>query len=750
MEAQLVDIFNLNNNTVVGGGLFLNSNTIITCAHVVNSALGRQKNDFSRPLESAYININFSFAPKCRKYFTANISIWNYSAANKRKTDYAILKITNSEEWNMLQDRQITCPVATCSDYWGNKSRIYGYPAGITGLWVEGKPLSRDGDGLLQVKTDSPIQEGFSGYPIFDEKLNGFTGIICGGISSTLSYAIPFELIMQDVPLDQAIVKKFNRKVHGVLRNIVRRDEYLDKIEEVLNEFSICIVTAASGFGKTTLCETYYREYEGIKKTFDQRIELTDIDLKNFNGLLYIDDYSENNIIRNTLEANNSFKILINCKSTSAALNILRGKGLYPWQNQIIITLNGFSKDEARYLMLTYGSEDNLSEYEIQRYIEFTKGCPMALKGLCMLLQAEQLDTSILNNNVFDAQKAFHTVMNEYLKINEFRKTVLAVLCSIPFRGMNLSALAFLLGESKQMISEALKDIVGLGYILEYQKNNKIFFSESVLVAHEMLKRMFENHFESSKELKRLYRKYNADYFEYISSQLPESIDIISKIDAFVCGIRGSFKIIWETDEFTENEWKQIHDQDVTWNQYSNELQRKARYQNNEQDYFFKKLDDVKQKAKNLFPENVNDALIKLIVEYFRTTIESADCSELIGLGQAFARLPVNKLLGDTIWKGLCNSDGWAKACCIRAAVLHSKKDNLIINNKRIAELKQWLCQQTTYASGPDFDLCAAVGGLLYLGEEEDVLGIITSVQYTNAIQITGLSDLAVLVYFAI
>jgi hypothetical protein len=748
-KGQLVDIFDDNDN-VVGGGLYIDIDHVVTCAHVVNTALGRVGN-FQVPVNSV-IKVNFSFDEKCNESFVCIVKEWHYKENEKRKTDFAVLKIVHSCNYELLNERSSTCIIKTSNDYWGNDSRLYGRPEGVKGDWVQANLLDYDGDGLLKIHLKAPIGKGFSGYPVYCSTTKGYVGLIWGGRDGfpDTAYAIMFDKILPIIPSLNAYSSRIAKSTTlGPLCNIVRRENYFRTIDDSLERFDICIVVAASGFGKSTLCDTYMREYIGGKKSFFQRLDTQRVDLTGFSGVFYLDDYSDNNLMKNVLNESVPFKILLSCKSPTVASDILKKKGLYPWHNQIIVTLNGFSLVEAKELLLSYGCLDELMEVEIENFVNFTKGCPMALKGLVKLLHEGQLNSSnFLSNQELDAEKSFQFILNEYLKIHEATKKILGVLCNVPFIGMNASALASLLGISRNEVDNTIKELIELGYVLEYQKNKR-YFKECLLVPHDLLKKAFSNYFEESKEMKQAYRKYNFDYFNYIISQSIDDADIISRVDAFVCGIRGTFKIMWDNDHYTKEEFRITSDSTITWDKYSPELQNKVRYQVSEQDRFFENFSKVKDRAYNLFPTDLNDNIIEVVVEYFKGSISLADCSELIAIAQAFARFPVNKILGDTIWTGIQNYDDWAVGCCIHAAVRHSKNQSRIINSARVNELKYWLTEKSQHDRGADFDLTAAVGGLIYLDEAEFVFESLTSAEYGYKKTITALSDLPMLVHLA-
>jgi tetratricopeptide (TPR) repeat protein len=157
------------NDTVVGAGFLVTDRHVLTCAHVVTSALGLPHDTPNLP--QADLQLDFPLlAPE--SILTARISHWQPAI------DVAVLELSSGPP---AESRPVR--LVTTNDLWGHSFRALGFPAGYEqGVWASGVLRGRQADGWLQVEdtkeTGYLIAPGFSGGPAWDDVLGGVVGMI--------------------------------------------------------------------------------------------------------------------------------------------------------------------------------------------------------------------------------------------------------------------------------------------------------------------------------------------------------------------------------------------------------------------------------------------------------------------------------------------------------------------------------------------------------------------------------------------
>lgn len=157
------------NGLAVGAGFLIPKDRVITCAHVINIALGRKHETVILPEGS--ISLVF---PRTNVYARGRVIFWDRSA------DYAILTLEKAVN---IQSIKLLNTNTGEIEFWDHGFRAWGFPESIRkrGLFVDGKLRDQLGDGRLQInrKDSTPfIAKGFSGGPIWDEELGGVIGLV--------------------------------------------------------------------------------------------------------------------------------------------------------------------------------------------------------------------------------------------------------------------------------------------------------------------------------------------------------------------------------------------------------------------------------------------------------------------------------------------------------------------------------------------------------------------------------------------
>ena len=164
-------------NQSIGTGFFINSNIIITCAHVVENG------------NTLFFTIPYLSNKKYKlKILCIAPSIDLAILESVEYTSNNFLKLFNSDSIN-IQD-----PI-----------RVIGFPLGQDKIKVTKGIISGIQFGNIQI--DSPINSGNSGGPLINEA-NNVIGIISSKISnaSGVGYAVPTKLLNIFDPIDKSII----------------------------------------------------------------------------------------------------------------------------------------------------------------------------------------------------------------------------------------------------------------------------------------------------------------------------------------------------------------------------------------------------------------------------------------------------------------------------------------------------------------------------------------------------------------
>ncbi|MGW8398015.1 nSTAND1 domain-containing NTPase [Streptomyces lydicus] len=191
----------------VGVGFLVSDTLALTCAHVVSAALGAT--DDTPPAPTARIRVDLPLVAAASSGaaapdVTAAIDHWAPPLPNgggaSGSGDVAVLRLSAPLPGAgpvRLVDAQ---------DLWEHSVRAFGLPAGRPGgLWHAGVLRARQADGWVQADLAGngyPVSRGFSGTPVWDDKLAGVVGMITVAESSQppVSYLIPTSGLLTSWP----------------------------------------------------------------------------------------------------------------------------------------------------------------------------------------------------------------------------------------------------------------------------------------------------------------------------------------------------------------------------------------------------------------------------------------------------------------------------------------------------------------------------------------------------------------------
>ncbi|HBE16585.1 MAG TPA: hypothetical protein DDW51_02950 [Cyanobacteria bacterium UBA11367] len=178
-ESSVVQIFN-SSNKIVGTGFLVSEQHILTCAHVVQTALSLEQ--ISKIQKGDKLQVGFPRVAPGKTYNT-QVIFWQYDRSSTNlppadKQDIAVLELEN-----IAPNGVKPVKLATTEDWWEHSFRVFGFPGGVpNGRWARGELLSILGDRSVQIESINnqgyPIVEGFSGAPIWDDTLKSVVGMV--------------------------------------------------------------------------------------------------------------------------------------------------------------------------------------------------------------------------------------------------------------------------------------------------------------------------------------------------------------------------------------------------------------------------------------------------------------------------------------------------------------------------------------------------------------------------------------------
>lgn len=234
---------------VVGGGFLVAPNMILTCAHVIASALGVDEPPENwRPPEGATVMLDFPLVAPGKR-FPARLVTWR-----RGDRDTAALEIDPAAAKGIPPARLAPMP-----DYRDGLFQAFGFPAGFPqGRYESGPLCGLTADGMVEIRpTDSHkyfVEQGFSGTPASVGK------VVVGMVVATgpkpedrLAYLLPItdlERAWPPLATPYRGLAAFNEDSARWFRG---RDEFTTRILDKLAVEPVVAVVGASGSGKSSV-----------------------------------------------------------------------------------------------------------------------------------------------------------------------------------------------------------------------------------------------------------------------------------------------------------------------------------------------------------------------------------------------------------------------------------------------------------------------------------------------------------------
>ncbi|GHA87750.1 hypothetical protein GCM10010305_34230 [Streptomyces termitum] len=258
----------------VGVGFVVGDKQIVTCAHVVNVALGRSKPDRSRPPEDARVQVEFVLLGDAEGGPVRNfrISAWDPPAsAGQEGRDVAGLTIVGGDE---LPSR--AGPARLLDTQAGDTDvSAFGYPSrparGVNGAWSSCVLRGAVGGGLIQLDAGDEaalrVQPGYSGSPVvvrdrWGDAVVGMLVIAAKDGAAADAYALPLARIAAAWPevLGRTVLPPCPYRglqaftaADAEAGLFVGRDWEVQRLRDMVRIQPLAMVTGPSGVGKSSL-----------------------------------------------------------------------------------------------------------------------------------------------------------------------------------------------------------------------------------------------------------------------------------------------------------------------------------------------------------------------------------------------------------------------------------------------------------------------------------------------------------------
>lgn len=242
----------------VGTAFLAARDRLLTAAHVVNLAIGRELGEQACP--TAEVELDFPLVNPGRRLRTM-VEHW-VPMGGDQPGDIAGLRLTDAVELPM-----VPAPIVEPDAAFDLKATALGFPSlADDGVWSILRLRGRQGTGWVQFDLDSvsqfPVKQGFSGAPVWDPQRGTVVGMITdawdgGGVQS--GYMVPAERLFAAWPKLRELaqppspfpgLRAFD-EIDAPL--FFGRDDLIDQIITMSATSPIITVNGGTGVGKSSL-----------------------------------------------------------------------------------------------------------------------------------------------------------------------------------------------------------------------------------------------------------------------------------------------------------------------------------------------------------------------------------------------------------------------------------------------------------------------------------------------------------------
>ncbi len=167
------------NGKVVGAGFLVSDKYILTCAHVVNAALSRHLNTTDVPNQE--ICLDFPLVAS-GKILRGRVVRWIPVQPGSSISPETGADIAKLELEDFFPEKAKPVRLVKAEDLWNHGFRVFGFPEGrAEGVWTDGIIKNPQANGRVHIEVSHSsaysIEPGFSGSPVWDEKVDGVAGM---------------------------------------------------------------------------------------------------------------------------------------------------------------------------------------------------------------------------------------------------------------------------------------------------------------------------------------------------------------------------------------------------------------------------------------------------------------------------------------------------------------------------------------------------------------------------------------------
>jgi hypothetical protein len=256
-DLSVVRIYKQQEHEVAGAGFLVSNEYILTCAHVVATALGI--NSDSSKMPSQEVKLDFPTI-QSGELLTAAVEFWLPVNPDNSPEDIAILKLTTPPPTKARPAFLRT----TNGEISGHEFEALGFPEGRSGgAWARGCIQGYVSGNWIQLvdnqNTGYRLEEGFSGTPIWDKNLGTVVGIAVAADKlrpeARAAFMIPTELLRQTSCQILGLNWQEIRKIDNVIDRFKIPREPQESIcyETILQPGSLLRIKAPQYMGKTRM-----------------------------------------------------------------------------------------------------------------------------------------------------------------------------------------------------------------------------------------------------------------------------------------------------------------------------------------------------------------------------------------------------------------------------------------------------------------------------------------------------------------
>ncbi|WP_293113830.1 trypsin-like peptidase domain-containing protein [Moorena sp. SIO4G3] len=209
-KMSIIRLFN--QDQVVGIGFLVSEHYALTCAHVVAEALSIYSTTQSRP--KGEISVDFPLLNGTNK-FSARVICWHPESpledSEEAIEDIAVLKLdqlpASAHQTRLILSENIA----------NNRFKVFGCPRKVPfGVWATGVLSEQNAKQWFQLEdtkvTGYGIEPGFSGSPVWDEKLQGVVGMVVAADrkreTTKVAFMIPTKILVKAwVDLESIVIR---------------------------------------------------------------------------------------------------------------------------------------------------------------------------------------------------------------------------------------------------------------------------------------------------------------------------------------------------------------------------------------------------------------------------------------------------------------------------------------------------------------------------------------------------------------